>query len=98
SLSLHPHGAGQLGWLYEINSLSAAPLEAKLPAYPSWMSQKPGLEFRPLPTAPRAARRAPGRTRQFRELSQKFAGYESFRKDPQGKLERFELRLVPRPI
>jgi hypothetical protein len=97
SLSLHPLNGG-LGWLYEINSLTGQAVEAKIPGMPNWSTRKAGLEFRELPAAPKPAEKEAGRNRQFRELSARFAGFESFRKDPAGPLERYELRLVPRPI
>lgn len=97
SLSLHPLNGG-LGWLYEINSLAGPPIEAKIPGMPNWSTRKPGLEFSELPGAPKPAEKEAGRNRQFRELSARFAGFESFRKDPNGPLERYELRLIPRPI
>lgn len=97
SLSLHPLNEG-LGWLYEINSLTGPPVEAKIPGMPTWSTRKSGLEFKDLPGAPKPADKEAGRNRQFREISARFAGFESFRKDPAGPLERYELRLVPRPI
>jgi len=97
SLSLHPLNGG-LGWLYEINSLARPPVEAKIPGMPNWSTRKSGLEFSELPGGPKPAEKEAGRNRQFRELSARFAGIESFRKDPNGPLERYELRLVPRPI
>ena len=98
SLSLHPYNADRLGWLYEINSLTSLPIEARFAGPQTWSTQKPGLEFKDLPGAPAGAAKEAGRNRQFRELSARFAGYESFRKSPNAKLERYELRLIPRPI
>jgi hypothetical protein len=97
SLSLHPN-QGSLGWLYEINSLSSRPVQATIPGMPNWSSRAAGLEFKPLPDAPAAAAKEAGRNRQFREISARFVGFESFRKPTDAKAERYELRLVPRPI
>jgi len=98
SLSLHSGDGGALGWLYESNSLSSHPVEAVLSPGMSWSTRKRGLEFQLLPDAPAPATKEAGRTRQFREISGRFSGFESFRKDAAAKLERYELRLVPRPI
>ena len=98
SLSLHSGDGGALGWLYESNSLSGHSVEAALSPGMTWSARKPGLEFELLPDAPSPAAKEAGRTRQFREISSRFGGFESFRKDAAAKLERYELRLVPRPI
>jgi hypothetical protein len=98
SLSLHPHNGDRLGWLYEINSLTSLPVEGRFAGPQTWSTRKPGLEFQELPNGPAGAARESGRNRQFRELSARFSGYESFRKSPTAKLERYELRLIPRPI
>jgi hypothetical protein len=97
SLSLHPNN-GTLGWLYEINSLSSQPVQASIPGMPNWSTRTAGLEFKPVPDAPDVAGKETARKRQLREVSARFAGFESFRKTPDAKLERYELRLLPRPI
>jgi hypothetical protein len=97
SLSLHPN-EGTLGWLYEINSLSSRSVQAAIPGMPNWSSRTAGLEFKALPDVPTPAAKESGRNRQFREVSAKFVGFESFRKSPDAKAERYELRLIPRPI
>ena len=97
SLSLHPNN-GTLGWLYEINSLTSRPVQATIPGMPNWSTRAAGLEFKSVPDAPAPAAKDAARRRQFREISARFAGFESFRKTPDAKLERYELRLLPRPI
>ncbi len=97
SVSLHPN-EGTLGWLYEFNSLSSRPVQAKIPGMPNWSTRADGLEFKSLPDAPAPAAKEAGRNRQFRELSSKFVGFESFRKPSDAKAQRYELRLIPRPI
>jgi hypothetical protein len=99
SLSLYRTNTGAAsGWLYEFNSLSSLPVESKTPGGQAWSTRKPGLEFKELPGAKTVAEKEGGRTRQFRELSNRFAGFESMREGANDKPERIELRLVPRPV
>jgi hypothetical protein len=87
------------GWMMEVNSLASGPVQAKVLPGLNWATRKPGLEFKDFPTAPPAAEKETGRTRQFRELSARFTGFESLlAKGPDAPAERFELRLIPRPI
>jgi hypothetical protein len=99
SLTLYPPRDGRPGgWLHELNSLSAHPVEAIVPSQPNWSSRKSGIELKDFPDAPAAADTEAGRTRQFRELSARFAGFELLQSAASAKPERFELRLIPRPI
>lgn len=98
TLSLHPRGDGTLGWLYEFNSLTHRPVSAKVPGHIAWSTRQVGLEVKPIPDAPPAAEKEVGRTRQFRDLSARFTGYEMLVKGPNAPAEHFELRLIPRPI
>lgn len=99
TLTLVPNGEGMYKWLYELNSLATRPVSAKIPGYGTiWSTRKGGLEMKEISQAPAAAENETGRTRQFRELSSRFTGSEMTVKTASGRLERFELRLIPRPI
>lgn len=99
TLTLHPRSDGTLGWLFEFNSLSPDPIAGKLLEPPAvWSTRKSGFELKLLPDAPAAAEKESGRTRQLRDLSSRFVGYEFLKKDLTGPFERFQLRTIPRPI
>lgn len=99
TLVLQATGNGAHKWLYELNSLSSRPVEARIPGFPlGWSTRKSGLEMIDLPKAPAGAENDAGRTRQFRELSSRFTGFEMLEKSANGPLQRFELRLLPSPI
>jgi hypothetical protein len=85
------------GWLHEFNSLSNSLVEAKASGGRDWSSRKPGLEFHKVLAAKAVAEKESERTRQLRELSARFAGFEHLREDGDGS-GRIELRLVPRPV
>lgn len=99
TLTLHPRSDGTLGWLFELNSLSSGPVTAKL-QQPSalWSTRKAGLELKAIPDGPQPAEKESGRTRQLRDLSSRFVGFEFLKKDLTGPFERFQLRLIPRPV
>jgi len=72
-------------------------VEAKASGGRDWTSRKPGLEFHKVPASKAVAEKESERTRQLRELSARFAGFEDLREDGPGS-GRIDLRLVPRPI
>jgi len=99
TLTLQRLGGEKFIWLYEFNSLSSRPVEATIPGFSfKWTTQKSGLDLKNIPDAPAAGENEAGRTRQIRDLSSRFTGYEKFSEGPNGPLKRFPLRLLPRPI
>jgi hypothetical protein len=100
SLSLVPSPKGaQARWMYELNSLSTRPVEAKIPGAKNWSTRQSGLEFKALSDAPDPAEMEDDRTQQLHDLSARFTGFESFPdKGRDGPLERFKLRFIPEPI
>lgn len=99
TMTLHPRSDGTLGWLYELNSLSADPVTAEIPGMSTrWSPRKSGLSPASVPDAPAPSDKESGRTRQLRDLSSRFVGFEFLKKDLTGPFERFQLRLIPRPI
>lgn len=91
-----PNRPGQ--WVYEFDSLATTRVDAKVPRGVTWSSRRPGLEFKAFPDAPAPHAKEAGRTRQFRDLSSRFTAYELLSSAPKEPAERFELRLLPRPI
>jgi hypothetical protein len=80
-------------WLQEFVSLATAPLVATTAAGPAWSPRRAGVEFRPIPDAPRPADTAEQRLRQMRALAQDFAAEDHF----EGR-NWHKLRLLPRPL
>jgi hypothetical protein len=100
-LSLEKDDRGRLKWIHELTSLSDGPVAASSRHGSGpwvWNPREPGLVLRPMgkgqPPAPDEARRL----RQMREIARRFKASESLdpaRNDPS---DRFELRLLPRPV
>jgi hypothetical protein len=80
-------------WLHEFTSLSTAPFVAEVGSVASWRPAKPGLEFKPVPDAPKPANTAEGRLRQMRALAEDFAADDHFESKAWSKL-----RLLPKPL
>lgn len=67
-------------WFLELCSLSCDPVVADAMAgAASWMPSRGGVEFKPLPGAPKPGETAEARSRQIRELSRDFTVEDSFR-------------------
>ena len=80
-------------WLQEFTSLAPAPLAAELHSAPAWGPTRPGVEFRPIPDAPKPADSAEGRLRQMRALAQDFAAEDHFETKTW-----HHLRLLSKPL
>jgi hypothetical protein len=110
STGLNPHPVYGAVWSHELVSLSTGPVAAEAaggyiplaagPVAPEkggalrWAPRGPGLELRPFPDAPAPTDTEVRRLRQMKELVGRFAASEF----NQPHRERFELRLLPRPI
>ncbi len=80
-------------WLYEIASLSTAPIGAKNKLGLNWAAKKPGLELQTIKDSKTPAAKAPQRLTQMRDLRGRFAAHES------AVIEgRIELRPMPTPL
>jgi hypothetical protein len=89
-------GAGGDGYrqvAHEFHSLSDEPIVATWRDKKQWSPNKPGLEWKPIPGAPKPADSEAQRLWQMREFARQFQGHEA---DPRGG--RWELRLVPKPV
>jgi hypothetical protein len=89
-------GAGGDGYrhvAHEFHSLSEEPFVATWRDKKQWSPKKPGLEWKPIPGAPKPADSPAQRLRQMGELARQFHGHEV---DFRGG--RWELRLVPKPV
>ncbi len=65
-------------WIHEFTSLSTAPLSASREGKPRWHPSVPGLEFRPVPDAPRPASTPAQRLRQMRAIADDFHADDNF--------------------
>jgi hypothetical protein len=80
-------------WVHEFTSLSTEGLTANRGGGRVWHPTKPGLEFKPLPDAPKPAETESQRARQMHALSQGFRASDNFKARGWS-----ELRILPKPI
>jgi hypothetical protein len=80
-------------WHQEWTSLSTGPLNAKLSGTAEWKSSRAGVDFKPIPGAPRPAETAEQRLRQMHTLTRDFGANDYFR----GQTWQ-PLRLLPKPF
>lgn len=78
---------------HEFHSLATGPLTCRVGNEVVWKPSQPGILFAPCPEAPAPAQGSKQRSLQFRTLARDFGGVLL-----NEKKERFELRLVPKPI
>lgn len=98
TISLKKYPPKTIFWLLEFTSIADGPVRVDGARSP-WSPERPGIEVRPIPDAPRPADDAAKRLLQLRELSRRFGGHELFEPTKEGRrADRFELRLLPKPV
>ena len=98
TISLKKYPPKTVFWLLEFTSLADGPVRVDGGRSP-WSPDKPGIETRPIPNAPRPADDAAKRLLQMRALSRRFTANELFEPSKEGqRADRFELRLLPKPV
>jgi len=81
------------GWYHELSSLSAGRLVAKSADIVEWRPSRAGVEFKPVPDAPRPAASAESRLRQIQAMARDFSASDEFR------FESWQsLRLLSKPL
>jgi hypothetical protein len=80
-------------WGHQFSSLSARPLVAENRSVPVWSPHRGGVEYKPVPDAPRPAEAAEPRLRQMRALAETFSVIDNFQGEGWQKL-----RLMTRPM
>jgi hypothetical protein len=98
TISLKKYPPKTVFWLLEFTSLADGPVQVDA-GRSQWSPEKPGIETRPIPDAPRPADDAAKRLLQMRALSRRFGGHELFEPVKEGRrTDRFDLRLLPTPV
>lgn len=87
--SYYPQGQ----WIHEFTSLASHPMTAERDGHSVWTPSTPGVEFKPVPNAPKPGENAAQRTRQMNQLAQGFKASDAFKQKGWS-----ELRLLPKPI
>jgi hypothetical protein len=80
-------------WIHEFTSLATSGLKAVRKGRPWWTPTTPGLEFKPIPDAPKPAETAAQRLRQMRSFADGFRASDDF-----GGRGWSELRMLTTPI
>ncbi len=80
-------------WTHEFASLSAGPVLGTMAGAPAWRPSRAGVEFRPIPDAPRPADSADRRLRQMQSLARDFVAEDQFRRESWQRL-----RMLSRPL
>lgn len=80
-------------WIHEFISLSPAPLIGERQGGATWSPRKPGVEFRPIPGAPRPGDTPAKRATQMRALARDFGASDHFHEKTW-----IGLRLLPTPV
>lgn len=83
-------------WITCFASLSTGLIQSKWDSGPTWVSKKPGLQFRPVEGVEAPDANEAGRLRQFKKLSERFT--VSLVRAYDGVDDRQEMRRLPRPL
>ena len=80
-------------WFHEFTSLSTRPIVAETGPRPAWSTTEAGIEFKPVPGAPKPAESSEQRLRQMHALLNDFLAENDF-----GNKGWQKLRLLPKPF
>ena len=79
--------------VHEFHSLASEPLMSKWRGESRWQTKRAGLDWKPVPNAPRADASPTVRSRQVRDIARRFSANSIDEKE-----SRWELRLLAKPI
>ncbi len=65
-------------WLHEFTSLSTVPIVAQAGSTATWRPSRPGVEFKPVPNAPKPGSTPEQRLRQMRAIAEEFSAEDDF--------------------
>jgi hypothetical protein len=91
-----PHILDGRNWTVCFGSVCENLFDVQWPGGRRYSSAAPGVEFRPIPDAPSPAVKAKQRTRQLRNLKDRFTG-ATFGPTPQGTAD-YDLKPLPTPV
>jgi hypothetical protein len=80
-------------WLHEFTSLSTGPFVTRAGSTVAWRPSRPGLEFKPVPEAPKPGATPEQRLRQMSAMARDFSADDNFESKAWNTL-----RLLPRPL
>jgi hypothetical protein len=98
TLSLNNNATGGVEWLHELTSLFDRAFSARSTEGWTWSPREPGIILKPIPNAPAPADDEAKRLRQMRDQARRFKAFEFFDPTPDARAERYELRLLTKPI
>ena len=92
---MYAYRNGEMGYVvdHELVSLTSEPIEARYDGEIAWQTEKPGVDWKPVPDAPTPAPKRPARLIQMRNIASSMTGYLG---TPTARKQ--ELRLLPQPI
>lgn len=98
TLSFNKNARNGAEWLHELTSLSDATFSARSNDGRTWSPRGPGIALKPIPNAPAPADDEVKRLRQMRDQARRFKAFENLDPTPNTRAERYELRLLTKPI
>jgi hypothetical protein len=98
TVALNKNAQAGLEWLHELTALTDTPFTARSKQGWTWSPGARSVSLKPIPNAPAPSSTEPARLRQMGEQARRFKAFELF--DPTGgsRAERYELRLLPKPV
>ena len=98
TLSLNKTANAGFEWLHEFTALTDARFVATSPDGWLWAPGVSGMTFQPIPNAPPPAGDEAKRARQLTEQARRFKAFEFFDPAGAGRVQRYELRLLTKPV
>ncbi|MDR3635805.1 MAG: hypothetical protein P4L84_18530 [Isosphaeraceae bacterium] len=98
TLSLNQNVQTGVEWLHELAALTDTRFAAESRDGWLWSPSGPGMMFRPIPNAPVPATDEAKRLRQLNEQARRFKAFELFDPSSDGRVQRYELRLLTKPV
>ena len=98
TLSLNKNAQSGVEWLHELTALTDTRFTVKSDQGWLWNPTAPAMAFQPLPNAPAPAGDETKRLRQLNEQARRFRAFELFDPAEGDRLQRYDLRLLTKPV
>lgn len=98
TLSLNKTANDGLEWLHELSALTDTRFSAQSSDGWLWTPGAPAMAFNPIPNAPQPAGDEAKLGRQLTEQARRFKAFEFFDAASEGRPQRYELRLLAKPV